>query len=107
MAITSSLFIDNTLIMPILSPWSSTVSKRGEQAFIGVWFITTFYHYGKDLLPKLFGDWFPKYFYGECVWNELHLLWYFSEFIGYLVLAHYIRTYINWSRTKNLYIDVI
>lgn len=81
------------LFMPVLSPWLKSVSRRGEQLFLLVWFITTFWHYGKLFVGDV---------YGECYWNEFHAFWYFSGFIGYLVLAHYIRTYIDWSLKKSL-----
>lgn len=86
------------LFMPVLSPWLKGVSKRGEQLFLAVWFITTFWHYGKLWVASV---------YGECYWNEFHTFWYFSGFIGYLVLAHYIRTYIDWSLKKSLLIGGI
>lgn len=81
------------LFMPILSPWLKGVSKQGEQIFLIVWFFTTFWHYAKMGADSL---------YGECYWNEFHSFWYFSGFIGYLVLAHYVRTYINWSLQKSV-----
>lgn len=81
------------MFMPILSPWLEKVSQRGEQIFLFVWFLTTLWPY----LKYWSGD-----LYGECYWNEFHTFWYFSGFIGYLVLAHYIRTYINWSPRKSL-----
>ncbi|GHT67944.1 membrane protein [Bacteroidia bacterium] len=81
------------LFMPVLSPWLKSVSKRGEQAFLLVWAISTFWHYGNALVGDL---------YGEAFWNEFHTLFYFSGFIGYLVLAHYIRTYIDWSLRKSI-----
>jgi len=83
------------LFMPILSPWLKGVSKKGEQAFLLVWFVTTFWHYAKLWTGDM---------YGECYWNEFHMFWYFSGFIGYLVLAHYIRTYIDWSLRKSVII---
>ncbi len=99
------------LFMPILSPWLSKVSKRGEQAFLMVWFLTTFYHAAKTYLPALLGDLYQPAplggvdqltLWGECYWNEFHSLWYFSGFIGYVVLAHYIRKYIDWGINKSL-----
>ncbi|WP_307996326.1 acyltransferase family protein [uncultured Bacteroides sp.] len=85
------------MFMPVLSPWLKETSKRGEQVFLLVWFLTTFWHYGKLLVGDV---------YGECYWNEFHTFWYFSGFIGYLVLAHYIRTYINWSLKKSLHVGI-
>lgn len=81
------------LFMPVLSPWLKSVSKHGEQAFLLLWALSTLWHYGN----AYFGD-----LYGEAFWNEFHSLFYFSGFIGYLVLAHYIRTYINWSLRKSI-----
>lgn len=83
------------LFMPMISPWIKSVSKKEEQYFLSIWFISTFWHYAKLWTGDM---------YGECYWNEFHTLWYFSGFIGYLVLAHYIRTYINWSLKKSIII---
>ena len=85
------------LFMPVFSPWLKTVSKRGEECFLLIWFISTFWHYAKLYAGDL---------YGECYWNEFHMFWYFSGFIGYLVLGHYIRTYVNWSLKKSLSIGI-
>lgn len=41
--------------------------------------------------------------WGQCFWNEYHMLWYFSGYLGYLVLAHYIRVHLTWSRSKRLW----
>lgn len=87
------------LFMPILTPWLQQASKKGEQAFLAVWFFTTFHHALKE--------WAGDGWYGECFWNEFHSLWYFSGHIGFLVLAHYIRTYINWSKRKCLGIGLV
>ena len=40
--------------------------------------------------------------WGQCFWNEYHTLWYFSGYLGYLVLAHYIRVHLDWSRGRRL-----
>lgn len=87
------------LFMPILSPWLQKVSKRTEQIFIVVWFSSTFWPYLRVLSDKFIG---MSELYGESYWNEYHILWYFSGYIGYLVLAHYIRKYIDWSLKKSL-----
>ena len=85
------------LFMPVISPWLEKVSRRGEEMFLCIWLFTSFWHYLKLLSPEL---------YGECYWNEFHVFWYFSGFIGYMVLAHYIRTYIDWSLSKSLAIGI-
>ena len=81
------------MIMPVLSPWLSQVSKRGEQAFLAVWFITTFWAY---LTPWLGHIW------GKALWNDFHALYYYSGFIGYVVLAHYIREHVKWSKRRTV-----
>ena len=80
------------LIMPVISPWLKTVSRRGEEAFLAVWFVSTFMAYA---------HYFLGYIIGEGIWNEFHALYYYSGFIGYVVLAHYIRTYLDWSAAKS------
>lgn len=92
------------LFMPILSPWLEKVSKRGEQLFLLVWFFTTFFPYLKVIAASILGN---NELYGESYWNEFHMFWYFSGFIGYLVLAHYINKYIDWSFKKSLFIGGI
>ncbi|MDE7153150.1 MAG: acyltransferase family protein [Muribaculaceae bacterium] len=84
-------------IMPIISPWLKQVSKKGEMIFLGIWFLTTFHHYFKANLGGVVG---------EATWNEFHLLYYFSGYIGYVVLAHFIRTHIRWSLGKSLAIGI-
>ncbi len=44
---------------------------------------------------------------GQCFWNEYHMLWYFSGYLGYLVLAHYIRVHLTWERSKHLTIGTV
>lgn len=77
------------LFMPVLSPWLKQTGKKAELAFLAVWFVSSFLAYLKEIGA---GDMF-----GECYWNEFHSFWYFSGFIGYLVLAHYIRHHLHWE----------
>ena len=50
--------------------------------------------------------WFGEV-WGQCFWNEYHMLWYFSGYLGYLVLAHYIRVHLTWERSKRLTIGTV
>ena len=87
------------LLMPIISPWIKTLTKRGEEIFIGVWFLTTFIPFMRYLGQAEL--------YGEAIWNEFSLFYYISGYIGYVVIAHYIRTYvIDWSWRKTLVIGL-
>ena len=45
--------------MPILSPWLKQVGRKEELFFLGLWFLTTFWHYVKLCVPG--GE-----IYGEC-----------------------------------------
>ncbi len=101
------------MFMPVLSPWLSKVGKKGEQAFLAVWLLASTCYLAKGFLPQVLGSLYAdsvsdgRYaptFYGESFWNEFSTIYYFSGFIGYLVLAHYIRFHINWSLKKSMLI---
>lgn len=81
------------LIIPVISPWLEKASAGEERFFIAVFALST-------CMPFL-NRWFGEV-WGQCFWNEYHALWYFSGFIGYLVLAHYIRKHLKWGRRKRL-----
>lgn len=85
------------LFMPVLSPWLERASRRQERGFLLLWFASSFFPY----VRRFCGD-----IYGECYWNEYHTLWYFSGFIGYVVLAHYCRRYVHLSLRNTLLICI-
>lgn len=87
------------LLMPLLSPWIEKVSKRGEQVFIAAWAFTTLVPFIRKAAECVTGS--PD-LWGECGWNEFGALYYISGFVGYLVIGHYIRTYVgelSWKKT--------
>ena len=81
------------LIMPVLSPWLERVSRREEEWFLGIWLFTTLFWHAHEM----FGD-----IFGECWWNPFPLFYYVSGYVGYVVMAHYIRKYLDWSMKKTL-----
>lgn len=81
------------LFIPMISPWLARVSAKEERIFIWLFAISTCMPY----LNRWFGE-----LWGQCFWNGYHLLWYFSGYLGYLVLAHYIRVHLDWSTGKRL-----
>ena len=81
------------LFIPIISPWLRNASAREEQFFIALFLLSTCMPY----LNRWFGE-----VWGQCFWNEYHMLWYFSGYLGYLVLAHYIRVHLAWPRGKRI-----
>lgn len=87
------------LIIPVISPWLERASARDERIFIGIFAFST-------LTP-----WLHRYvsaeLWGECFWNGFSALWYCSGYIGYLVLAHYIRFHLNWERPRRLRVGAL
>lgn len=100
------------LLMPLLSAWAERVGKRELQFYLGLWLFTSFIPlirdwaagtaptviYGPTGLPRqaLYPLW------GEASWNGYGLFYYFSGFIGYLMLGLYFRKFVgnlSWRRT--------
>ncbi|MCM1178394.1 MAG: acyltransferase [Bacteroides sp.] len=81
------------LFIPMISPWLSKASAKEERFFIILFLISTCMPY----LNRWFGE-----AWGQCFWNEYHMLWYFSGYLGYLVMAHYIKVHLAWSRKTKL-----
>ena len=105
------------LLMPLLSPWAEKVSKKGLITYLGICLFTTLIPiirdyasggsptviYGPSGLPRqaLFPLW------GEASWNAYGVFYYFSGFIGYLLLGLYFRRFLgelSWKKT--LYIAI-
>lgn len=86
------------LFIPIISPWLEKCSKNEERFFILLFLIST-------CIPFL-NRWVGEV-WGQCFWNQYHMLWYFSGYLGYLVLAHYIKTRLEWSTAKRLWAGAI
>ena len=83
------------LIIPVVSPWLERATAKEERIFIGIFAFTT-------LIP-----WLHRFvsaeLWGECFWNQYSAFWYCSGYLGYLVLAHYIRVHLaGWSQQKRL-----
>ncbi len=102
------------LLMPMLSPWAERVGKRELQFYLLLCFLTT-------LLPLLragFGDTPPVIYgptgipnparyplWGEASWNAYGLFYYFSGFLGYMLLGLYLRRFmgeLSWRRTLTI-----
>ena len=100
------------LLMPLLSPWAEKVSRKELHIYLGIWIFTTLIPlirdwaaggsvsviYGPSGLPRqaLFPLW------GEASWNAYGTFYYFSGFIGYLLLGLYFRRFVgelSWKKT--------
>lgn len=86
------------LIIPVISPWLRKSTAKEELFFIALFALSTCMPY----ITYFFGE-----IWGQCFWNQYHMLWYFSGFLGYLVLAHYIREHLTWNKTRRLIVGYI
>ncbi|RHJ94960.1 acyltransferase [Parabacteroides bouchesdurhonensis] len=86
------------LFIPVISPWLSKATAKEERFFIGLFLLSTCMPY----LNRWCGE-----VWGQCFWNEYHMLWYFSGYLGYLVLAHYIRVHLTWGRSKRFIVGIV
>lgn len=86
------------LIIPVVSPWLEKSTAKEELTFIGIFILSTF-------IPWLHTFITPE-LWGECFWNRFTMLWYCSGYLGYLVLAHYIRKHLTWNRAKKMKIGL-
>lgn len=86
------------LFIPVISPWLRKATAKEERFFIMLFLVSTCMPY----LHRFCGE-----LWGECFWNEYHMLWYFSGYLSYLVMAHYIRVHLDWSPAKRFTIGLI
>lgn len=86
------------IIIPVVSPWLEKVSAKDERIFLGFFIFTTFIPWFRLITPEL---------WGECFWNNFSAFWYCSGYLGYLVLAHYIRFHLDWDRRKRLTVGTL
>lgn len=85
------------LVMPIISPWLEKASKKEELTVLILWAVTLFF-------PMMRDSWGPLY--GECFWNEFQLFYYFSGHVGYVVLAHYLRRWVDMPFARVLPLSI-
>lgn len=103
------------LLMPLLSLWAEKVEKKELQIYLGICLFTTMIPlirdwaaggattviYGPSGQPRqaLFPLW------GEASWNAYGTFYYFSGFIGYLLLGLYFRKFVgelSWKKTLGI-----
>ncbi|MBR6655134.1 MAG: acyltransferase family protein [Alistipes sp.] len=102
------------LLMPLLSPWAERVSKRELQVYLGIWAFTSFIPIIRDVVAGGFEGMEVVYgvsglprqaqtpLWGEAAWNSYGTFYYFSGFIGYLLLGLYFRRFVgelSWGKT--------
>ena len=72
------------LFAPVVSPWIETASRRAMEGYLALWAFTLCIPYVHLGFPELLG---------ECFWNDTPMPPLFSGFLGYMVLAAYLRRY--------------
>lgn len=93
------------LILPIVSPWIQQASRQDLKRFLYIWGFTLFLPAIQTVAPQLGyeGNYGHTGMFGVCDWNPFGTFYYFSGFLGYVVLAHYLVKYPkNWSWSKTL-----
>lgn len=88
------------LFIPIIGAWLKTAEQKDIRMFLWIWGVSMCLPYLQMLAPALgyTGNFGNMGLLGICDWNPYGSLYYFSGFLGYIVLAHYlVRFPLNWS----------
>jgi surface polysaccharide O-acyltransferase-like enzyme len=99
------------LFMPIIGAWLKQATKREMHYFLGIWIVSMFLPYLQFLAPMLgyAGNGDNMGILGVCDWNPFGVFYYFSGFLGYVILAYYLVKYPldwNWRKTLSVAIPV-
>jgi surface polysaccharide O-acyltransferase-like enzyme len=86
------------LFAPIISPWIAGASRQNMHFYLAIWAITLCLPYIHLLYPQVLG---------ECYWNQTPLLYYFSGFLGYLILGAYIKKFMPEKKTWYLPVGLL
>lgn len=86
------------LFAPIISPWLNTASRRGIELYLGIWIVSLCLPYIHLIFPEVLG---------ECFWNKTPLLYYFSGFLGFMILAFYLRKYMSQPQKWHLPVSIL
>lgn len=93
------------IVMPIINSWLTQATRKEIKTILYIWGFTLFLPYIKMAAPTLgyAGNYGHTGLQGECDWNVYGTFYYISGFIGYIILAYYLKRYpLNWSRKKTM-----
>lgn len=91
------------LAMPVFSTWMEQAPAKDIRKILYVWGISLLVPYIQMAAPVLgyTGNYGNMGIWGVCDWNPYGSFYYFSGFIGYIVLARYLVKYpLTWSWNK-------
>ncbi len=99
------------LFMPIIGAWLKQASKKDIQWFLRIWIISMCLPYLQMLAPLLGynGNYGNMGLLGVCDWNPYGMFYYFSGFLGYVVLSYYLTHHPlswDWKRTLSVAIPL-
>ncbi|MCF0196038.1 MAG: acyltransferase [Bacteroidaceae bacterium] len=99
------------LIMPVVSPWLERASKKDMMTFLSVFALSTFlpflHRFANGGMTFSGARVINSEIFGECFWNGFSMLWYCSGYLGYVVMAYFIRHHIQWSTAKRLRVGIV
>lgn len=72
------------LFAPLISDWVQKSSKKNMEFYLMLWALTLCVPYIHLVFANI---------WGECFWNQTPMLYYFSGFLGYIILANYIKRF--------------
>lgn len=80
------------MILPILSRWLETASKKEIRTLLYLWGVSLVLPYIQYFAPLLGyqGNYGSMGILGVCSWNSFGSFYYVSGFIGYMILAYYL-----------------
>lgn len=83
------------LFAPIISPWIAQASRKDLKRFLCIWGFTLFIPAIELLAPfaGYRGNYGDMGILGACAWNSIGTFYYFTGFLGYFVLGHYLAKY--------------
>ncbi len=92
------------LMLPIISAWVEKATRKELKIFLLIWGFTLLLPMLQFLLPMVgyVGNYDNMGIFGECGWNTFGTFYYFSGFLGYVLLAHYLVKYplnMTWKKT--------
>ena len=86
------------LFAPVISPWIETASKQNMMLYLGLWAFALSVPYTHLVFPSILG---------EAFWNGTPLFYYFNGFLGYALLAAFIRRFYMQKEKWNISLGVL
>lgn len=90
-------------VIPIIDGWLNTASRKDVKLVLTIWVIAMLLPWIKMAAPLLgyIGNYGNMGIWGECDWNPYGTFYYMSGFVGYIVLACYLKKWpLSWSNKK-------